>query len=173
MVLAGRVNIHMFLHRRSKQGSIEGRVVSGGKLEGWIWSLVDRQRNHGDVSISRTLAVLSSAASSLGVFVVEFIASLEDRDECLGIEELVLQYAVMLQVANSGEQQVDCHHVVDGVLNPLVDGLSEGSCVEVIAKGRDQLANSPDGDLVGRSKFVEGRSPRLELSESNGVSIIA
>lgn len=156
-----RVNVHVLFHRRSKQRSIEGRVVGSGKLEGWIWSLVDRQRNHWNVSISGTLAVLSSSASSLGVFVVELIAGLEDRDECLGIEELVLQDAVVLQVTNCREQQINCHHVVDGVLHPLVNGFAEGSRIEVVAKGGDQLANSPDGDLVGRSKFVQGRSPCL------------
>jgi hypothetical protein len=127
VVLADRVgvNIHVFFHRRSEQRSIEGRVLSGGKLEGWIWSLVDRQRHNWNVGIGRALAVLSSSTSSLGVFVVELIASLEDRDECLRIKELVLQHAVVLQVTDGREEQVNSHHVVDRVLNPLVDSLAE------------------------------------------------
>jgi len=128
--------------------------VSGGKFEGRIWSFVDGQRHDRNVGISRSLAVLSSTTSSLGIFVVEFIASLEDRNESLGIKELVLQNSMVLQVTNCGEQQINRHNIVDRVLDPLVDRFAEGGRVKVVAKRRDQLANSPDGNLVGGSKFV-------------------
>jgi len=80
----------------------------------------------------------------------------------VGEAELVLQSAMMLEVADRAEQNGNGSHVRENVGSPRGYGLSEGVLV-VVLEGWHKHTSFPDGCLVGGRQLFKYRDPVLQL----------